>query len=88
MDALLLDHLGTIHHTTTGVAPPVEGVTYGSDLRFFTNNAAMPAVLYGPGDVDVAHTVSEHLPLDEFFAAAQVAALFGATWGTTSRRSD
>ena len=83
LDSALVGHLASLHNQVLGNQPPVEGVTYGSDLRFFTNNAAMPAVLYGPGDVDVAHTVSEHLALDELFAAAQVAAHFGATWGTT-----
>ncbi len=82
LDAGLLTHLGAAHEHLAGTAPTVEGVTYGSDLRFFTNDAAMPAVLYGPGDVDLAHTVSEHVAIDELFAAAEVAALFGATWGT------
>ena len=60
---------------------PVHGVPYGSDLRFFTNDAVMPAVLYGPGDVAVAHTVDEQVDLDEVFAAAEVVALTLLGWG-------
>jgi len=40
----------------------------------------MPAVLYGPGDVAVAHTVDEHVDLDEVFAAAEVVALTILGW--------
>ncbi len=51
------------------------GVSYGSDLRLFTRYAEMPAVLYGPGDVALAHAANEWLPLDELVQAAEVLTL-------------
>jgi len=63
-----------------GQAPVVQGVTYGSDLRLFTNHANIPAVLYGPGDVANAHTVDEYVELEEVVAATKVVALTLCRW--------
>ncbi len=55
----------------TGSAPPVEGVTYGADMRLLVNVARIPTVLFGPGDVRVAHMPDEYVPIDDLLAAAQ-----------------
>jgi acetylornithine deacetylase len=55
----------------TGAAPPVEGVTYGADMRLLVNVGRVPTVLFGPGDVRVAHMPDEHVPIDDLKAAAQ-----------------
>jgi acetylornithine deacetylase len=55
----------------TGVAPPVEGVTYGADMRLLVNTGRIPTVLFGPGDVRVAHMPDEHVPIDDLHAAAK-----------------
>ncbi|HYF46690.1 MAG TPA: ArgE/DapE family deacylase [Acidimicrobiales bacterium] len=80
VDHPLIAAVGAAHDAVVGTPSPVHGVPYGSDLRFFTNDADMPAVLYGPGDVAVAHTVDEHVDLDEVFAAAEVVALTILGW--------
>src|SRR5262245_6884949 len=46
VDAPILGQLAACHEAVVGGAARVEGVTYGSDLRLFTNHARMPAVLY------------------------------------------
>ena len=48
---------------------------YGADLGLFTNHARIPTVLYGPGDVSLAHGVDEHIVLDDVVAATRVVAL-------------
>lgn len=58
----------------------VRGVTYGSDLRLFTNHAGMPAVLYGPGNVEQAHAVDEFVRLEEVFECAKVLAWMIVEW--------
>lgn len=73
--------LSEVHQSAAGRAPLTHGVTYGSDLRLFTNDAAMAAVLYGPGDVRLAHTVDERVPLDEVVQAATVVAQLILRWG-------
>lgn len=75
VDATLVRLLQRSHEEVTGRRAVVRGVPYGSDLRFFTNEASVPAVLYGPGDPSVAHAVDEFVPIDEVRDVAKVLVL-------------
>ena len=75
LDAPLVEALGRTHGEVVGRPSAVRGVPYGSDLRFFTNDAGVPAVLYGPGDPSLAHSVGEHVSLGEVRDVALVLAL-------------
>jgi acetylornithine deacetylase len=55
----------------TGTAPPMEGVTYGADMRLLVNVGRIPTVLFGPGDVRVAHMPDECVAIDDLRAAAE-----------------
>ncbi|MGC2194002.1 MAG: ArgE/DapE family deacylase [Terriglobales bacterium] len=79
-DALIVRMIADSHEKTFGKAPVVQGVTYGSDLRLFTNHGDMPAVLYGPGNIFDAHTVNEHVDLEEVIAATKVLAHIVTQW--------
>jgi acetylornithine deacetylase len=68
------------HEQTLRKAAIVQGVTYGSDLRLFTNHCNIPAVLYGPGSIFDAHTVNEHVDLEEVIAATKVLACIVSRW--------
>ncbi len=59
----------------TGESPPIEGVTYGADMRLLVNVGGIPTVLFGPGDVRVAHMPDEFVPSDELRVAAQTLVL-------------
>jgi acetylornithine deacetylase len=59
----------------TGSAPPVEGVTYGADMRLLVNVGHIPTVLFGPGDVRVAHMPDEYVPVADLEAAARALVL-------------
>jgi acetylornithine deacetylase len=80
VDSPIVTTLSECHAATLGTAPQVRGVTYGSDLRLFTNHANMPAVLYGPGDILRAHTVDEYVDMEEVIAATKVIALLLMRW--------
>jgi acetylornithine deacetylase len=54
-----------------GSAPAVEGVTYGADMRLLVNVGRIPTVMFGPGDVRVAHMPDEHVPVADLEAAAR-----------------
>jgi acetylornithine deacetylase len=79
-EAPILRQLAACHGAFVDASPELQGVTYGSDLRLFTNHARIPAVLYGPGDVTNAHAVDECIDLDEVVTATKVLALTVATW--------
>jgi acetylornithine deacetylase len=80
LDSNFLRVLSESHHEILMQNPSSHGVPYGSDLRFFTNYARIPAVLYGPGDVAQAHTVNEFISLEEVLNTASVVAHFITQW--------
>jgi acetylornithine deacetylase len=82
-DHPLIATLGAAHQRVLGRGARIRGVPYGSDLRLFTNHAKMPAVLYGPGDVALAHTVNESIAVGEIIAAVTVLATAIAEWSGT-----
>ncbi len=79
-DAAIIGELTSAHHDVCGRTALIHGVPYGSDLRLFTKHGGMHAVLYGPGDVRVAHSLNEFVPLDEVRAVAKVVARTIAQW--------
>ena len=58
----------------TGRRPALLGEPYGADMQMFVNVGATPCVIFGPGDVRVAHSADEFVPLDEVETCAQVLA--------------
>lgn len=68
------------HKSVTGSPPPVEGVTYGADMRLFTLIGGMPCVMYGAGDVDIAHHADEHIVVDDLLTAAKTVACLLIEW--------
>ncbi len=58
----------------TGRRPALLGEPYGADMQMFVNVGGTPCVIYGPGDVKVAHSADEHVPLDEVETCARVLA--------------
>lgn len=51
--------------------PPFQGVPYGSDQRLLMRVGGVPTVLFGPGDIRLAHGPDESVPVDELVAAAR-----------------
>lgn len=84
-DATVVTVLADAHRQVTGTPVGMHGVAYGSDLRFYVNDAAMPAVLYGPGDVARAHAVDEHVRIDDVLQVATVLATALLSWPRRER---
>ncbi len=80
LDHPLIQQLSAAHQYVIGTPPALRGVTYGSDMRLFTNHAKIAATHYGPGDVGVAHAVNEFVPLDEVVTATKVVAHMITQW--------
>ena len=79
-DSPLCDTLRRAHQAVTGKYLPTEGVTYGADMRHFIEFGGMPCVMYGAGDIRLAHAPDEYLPVDELLTAVTVMASFLAEW--------
>jgi acetylornithine deacetylase len=57
--------------SSLGVPPVVEGMTAWVDAAFL-NEAGVPAVCYGPGSIEQAHTEDEWVAIDEIRTCADV----------------
>jgi acetylornithine deacetylase len=58
----------------TGRRPALLGEPYGADMQMFINVGETPCVMFGPGDVRLAHSANEHVPLAEVEDCARVLA--------------
>jgi acetylornithine deacetylase len=57
---------------TLGRRPTLIGEPYGADMRLLVNEGATPTVIFGPGNVRVAHSADEHVSLAEVADCARV----------------
>jgi acetylornithine deacetylase len=68
--------LAAVVEAVLGRRPSFVGVPYGSDMRLLVREGGTPTVMFGPGDVRVAHAADEHVDLDDVVGCARVL----ATW--------
>ena len=66
--------LADVAERVTGRRPALLGEPYGADMQMFVNVGGTPCVIFGPGDVKVAHSADEYVPLDEVETCARVLA--------------
>ena len=67
-----------------GRAAPVEGMTAWVDAAYL-NEAGIPAVCFGPGSIEQAHTADEWIDVQEIEACANVLTRFARTLATKAR---
>jgi acetylornithine deacetylase len=72
------------HEATTNEPALVAGFVAVNDATFL-NQAGIPTVTYGPGDLRVAHAVDENLPIADLVAATKTYAVLAAEWCGVSR---
>jgi acetylornithine deacetylase len=66
--------LAEVAEAVTGRRPALTGVPYGCDMRLFVGVGETPCVVFGPGDVRLAHAADERVELAEVEACAAVLA--------------
>ena len=66
--------LAQVAERVTGRRPELLGEPYGADMRLLVNEGRTPTVIFGPGDVRVAHSADERVPLAQVEACARVLA--------------
>ncbi len=64
--------LGRSIEAVTGAASKPVGLPAGTDMRLLVNEAKIPTVLYGPGDLRVAHAADEYVRPSEVATCAEV----------------
>jgi acetylornithine deacetylase len=79
-DAPICEVLRAAHTGVTGRALATEAATYGADMRHFIAFGGMPCVMYGAGDIKLAHAPDEYLEVDELLTAVKVVATALAEW--------
>ena len=60
----------------TGRRPALLGEPYGADMQMFVNVGGTPCVIFGPGDVKVAHSADEHVAVEEAVDCGRVLAAY------------
>ena len=68
------------HAAVAGAEPPIEAATYGADMRHFLHVGQIPCLMYGGGDVRVAHHADEHVRIDDLLTATAALAIATAEW--------
>jgi len=79
-DAPIVKALDRAHEQVTSQPCILGAVSAGTDARLFTRYAQIPTVLYGPGDIEHAHAVNEHVSVDEVVTCAKTLARLIMDW--------
>jgi acetylornithine deacetylase len=62
-----------------GAPAPIAGMSAWTDAALL-NDAGIPAICFGPGDIALAHSAEEWVPVDELHRATDVLARLVAAW--------
>jgi acetylornithine deacetylase len=62
-------------HSHFAAPAPLEGMPYGADMRLLVHQGGIPTIMYGPGDVRLAHKPDESVPVADLVQVAQTLAL-------------
>lgn len=76
----ILQLLADSYRQVLASEPPLRGVTYGSDMRLLVNYGGIPTVLFGAGDIRVAHGADEYIPIADMVTMAKVLARLIVGW--------
>lgn len=68
------------YQAVTGQAPTVNGFEAGTDMRTLRNYLGVPGLMFGPGELKMAHAPNEYVFIEEYLTAIQVIALAIADW--------
>jgi acetylornithine deacetylase len=79
-DADIVRVVGDAHAELHGTRPALVGLTAGTDLRLFTRHAGIPTILYGPGQLHLAHAADEYVQVSQIVDCARVLARTMIEW--------
>jgi acetylornithine deacetylase len=73
-DHPLVVGLSKVIESVTGHRPALIAEPYGADMQMFINVGGTPCVIFGPGNVKVAHSADEHVTIAQTEDCARVLA--------------
>ncbi len=79
-DHPLVEAVSMAHAQVTGVRPTIAALPGGADMRHFLHFGETPCLMYGAGDVSLAHHANEEIVIDELLLATRTIAATVASW--------
>jgi len=76
----LVETAAAAFESTQAQRPEITGMTYGTDMTHFNRVAGIPTILFGPGDMALAHRNDERVPVEQLHAATGVLAGTAVRW--------
>ncbi|WP_127144488.1 M20 family metallopeptidase [Pelagibacterium montanilacus] len=70
-DADIVTRMGAVC-AAHGIEAGAIGVPYGSDATKMVNISAIPTIVFGPGNIDQAHAIDEHVEIAQVTQAARM----------------
>ena len=67
--------VGAAFLAAAGRPARLQGMTYGADMRLLVDPGGIPTMMFGPGDIRLAHRPDEYVPVDELVLATRTLAL-------------
>ena len=80
IDSPLVEVLSQAWRETSSTPARIEAVTYGADMRHFVNTGGVPCVMFGAGNVRLAHAPNEFILLEDLLTAVTTTAVLIARW--------
>ena len=71
----IVSSIASAYGDVTQRAPIFEGMTYASDARHLINVGKTPTIIFGPGDIRVAHGPNEYVPIEDLKTCAETLAI-------------
>lgn len=71
-DHPLVQTVAAAHRSVIGSEPGVMGLTGGADTRLWVRLAGVPALMYGPGTMDLAHQSDESVSIEDLLTCITV----------------
>ena len=72
VDSLIANVLRKYAAQISGISKEPFGTMYSTDVRNFINDAKIPAVTFGPGDVHQAHTFNESIEIQQIVDCVRI----------------
>lgn len=82
----ILDTLGCAGERVLGKKPYLSGLPSGADARHLQNTGGIPTILFGPGDMQNAHSINEWVAQQDYVDAVKI--LADAIYHWTNEQKD